>query len=135
MEFIPTWNLFQYSLVLPSLGNLSLQTKTKLQNVLKRVLGCCKIQIVFKGQRNLSNVFRFNDRLPYKLISRVVYKFQCGRCNSSYIGETDRQLKVRSGEHTGISPLTFKLSRRPKVEYVIIYYSAVIVHLLMISLF
>ena len=88
------------TLVLPFLGNLSLQTKTKLQNLLKRVLGCCKIQIVFKSQRNLSNVFRFKD-------SRVVYKFQCGRCNSSYIGETDRHLKVRSGEHIGISPLTF----------------------------
>ena len=95
------------TLVLPFLGNLSLQTKTKLQNVLKRVLGCCKIQIVFKNQRNLSNVFRFKDRLPYELISHVVYKFQCGRCNSSYIGETDRHLKVRSGEHIGISPLTF----------------------------
>ena len=69
-----------------------------------RVLGCYKIQIVFKSQMNLSNVFRFKDRLPYELISRVVYKFQCGRCNSSYIGETDRHLKVRSGEHIGILP-------------------------------
>ena len=84
------------TLVLPFLGNLSLQTKTKLQNVLKRVLGCCKIQIVFKSQRNLSNVFRFKDRLPYEFISRVIYKLQCGRCNSSYIGETDIHLKVRS---------------------------------------
>ena len=95
------------TVVLPFLGNLFLQTRTKLQNVLKRILGCCKIQIAFKSLRNLSNVFRFKDRLPYELISRVVYKFQCGRCNSSYIGETDRHLKVRSGEHTGISPLTF----------------------------
>ena len=95
------------TVVLPFFGNLSLQTKTKLQNVLKRVLRCCKIQIVFKSQRNLSNVFRFKDRLRYELISRVVYKFQCGRCNSTYIGETDRHLKVRSGEHIGISSLTF----------------------------
>ena len=29
-------------------------------------------------------------------------------CNSSYYGETDRNLKVRSGEHVGISPLTFR---------------------------
>ena len=93
--------------MLPFLGNLSLQTKTKLQNVLKRVLGCFKTQIAFKSQRNLSNVFRFKDRLPYELISLVVYKFQCGRCNSSYIDGTDRHLKVRSGEHIGISPLTF----------------------------
>ena len=41
-------------------------------------------------------------------MSCVVYKFQCGRCNASYYGETDRHLKVRSGEHIGISPLTFK---------------------------
>ena len=61
--------------VLPFFGNLSLQTKTKLQNVLKRVLGCCKIQIVFKNQRNLSNIFRVKDCLPYEAISRVIYKF------------------------------------------------------------
>ena len=94
-------------LALPFLGNLSLQTKTKLQNVLKRVLGCCKIQIAFKSKRNLSNVFHFKDLLPYELISRVVYEFQCGRCNFSYIGETDSHLKVRSGKHIGISSLTF----------------------------
>ena len=56
---------------------------------------------------NLSNVFHFKDRLPYELISRVVYEFQCGRCNFSYIGETDSHLKVRSGKHIGISSLTF----------------------------
>ena len=71
----------------------------KIQKVPKRTLGGCKIQIVFKNQINLSNVFRFKDRLPYVLVSSVAYKFQCG---------TDRHLKVRSGEHIGISPLTFK---------------------------
>ena len=47
----------------------------------------------------ISNDFRFKDRLPYDLVSCVVYKFQCGRRNASYYGETDRHLKVRSGEH------------------------------------
>ena len=85
--------------VLPFLGNLSLQTR--------KTLRCCKTQFVFKSQRKLSNVFRFKDRLPSDLISCVVYKFQCGRCNSSYYGETDRHLKVRCGEHIGVSPKTF----------------------------
>ena len=31
----------------------------------------------------------------------------CEKCNSSYYGEADRHLKVRSREHIGISPLTF----------------------------
>ena len=30
------------------------------------------------------------------------------KCNASYYGETDRHLKIRSGEDIGISPLTFK---------------------------
>ena len=41
-------------------------------------------------------------------MSCVVYKFQSGRCNVSYYGETDRHLRIRSGEHISISPLTFK---------------------------
>ena len=76
-------------------GELSLQTRTKLQKVLKRTLSCCKIQIVFKNQRNPLNVFHSEDRLPYDLVSCIVYKFQCGRCNASYYGETDMHLKVR----------------------------------------
>ena len=63
---------------------------------------------MFKNQINLSNVFRFKDRLPDDPVSCAVYKSQCGRCNASYYGETDRHLKIRSGEHIGISPLTFK---------------------------
>ena len=54
------------------------------------------------------NDFRFKDHLPDNLVSCDVYKCQCGRCNASYYGETDRHLKVRSGEHISISPLTFK---------------------------
>ena len=96
------------TIVLPFLGELSLLTRTRLKKALKGVLGCCKIQFVFKSQRNLSNIFRFKDHLPYELVSHVVYKFKCGRCNSTYYGETDRHLKVRAGEHIGTSPLTSK---------------------------
>ena len=41
----------------------------------------------------------------------AVYRYTCGRCNSAYYGETDRHLKVRSGKHIGISPLTFKKTK------------------------
>ena len=72
-----------------------------------RTLSCCGVNIVFKGQRNLSSVFRFKDRLPHGLVSGVVYKFQCGTCDSSYYSETDRPLEAKTAEHIGISPLTF----------------------------
>ena len=101
-------------LSLSYLGEISLQNRTKLRKSLKGLLNSCKLQIVFKSQRKLSNVFRFKDRLPSDLVSGVVYKYTCGRCNSTYYGETDRHLKVRLGEHIGISPLTFKKTKSSK---------------------
>ena len=56
----------------------------------KGIMNCRKFQIVFKSQRKLANVFRFKDCLPFDLVCGVVYKYTCGRCNSSYYGETDR---------------------------------------------
>ena len=38
----------------------------------------------------------------------------CGRCNSTYYGETNRQLKVRYEEHIGIPYLTFKKTKPTK---------------------
>ena len=95
-------------LVLPYLGPLSLQTKTKLRNSLKGILNCCKLQIVFKSQNKLAKAFRFKDRIPKELTSGIVYKFQCGLCNESYYGECVRLLNVRIGEHIEIWPLTKK---------------------------
>ena len=53
------------------------------------------ISMVFKSQRNLSNVLRFEDRLPYDFVACVVHKFHCEKCNASFYGEIDRHLKVR----------------------------------------
>ena len=95
-------------LVLPYLGSISLQTRTKLKKSLKNILNCCKLQIVFKNKTRLGNNFHFKDQIPKDLTSGVVYKFHSGLCNESYYGECIRHLNVRIGEHTGISPLTRK---------------------------
>ena len=111
---IPTVEKKTLILSLPYLGNISLQTRANLKKSFKGVLDCCKLRIVFKSERKLVNIFRFKDRLPIDLVSGVVYKYTCGSCNSSYYGETDRHLKVRSGEHIGISPLTLKKTKPSK---------------------
>ena len=54
-------------------------------------------------------------------MSYIVYIFQCGRCHTSYYDETDKDLKVGSGKHIGISPLTFK-KINPSVESSICYH-------------
>ena len=94
-------------LSLPYLGDISLQTRIKFKKYFKVILNCCKLQIVFKRQRKLANVLQLKNRLPLLLVSGVVYKYLCGRYSSPYHDETDRHLKVRSGEHIGISPLSF----------------------------
>ena len=85
-----------------------MQTRTKLQQALKDVLNCCKLEIIFKCQTRLSNSFFYKDPIPKDLISGVVYKFQCGLCNESYYSESIRHLDIRSGEHIGVSPITGK---------------------------
>ena len=102
---VPKKTLF---LVLPYLGPLSLQTRTKLRKSLKGILNCCKLQIVFKSQNKLAKAFRFKDRIPKELTSGVVYKFQCGLRNESYYGECVTCLNVTIGDRIGISSLTKK---------------------------
>ena len=97
-----------FLLVLPYLGVISLESRTKQQQALKGVLNCCKLEIVFKCQTRLSNSFRYKDPISKDLISGVDYKFQCGLCNESYYGESIRHLHIRSGEHLGVSPLVGK---------------------------
>ena len=69
-------------LVLPCLGIISLQTRTKLQQALKCVLNCCKLKTVFKCQTIFYNEFYYDKSIRY--------------------------LDIRSGEHVSMSPLARK---------------------------
>ena len=97
---------------------ISLQVRIKVRNAIESTLNCCKHQVIFKNERKLSDIFRFKDRVPYDLVSGVVYECTCDRWNSSYYGETERHLKVRSGEHIGISLLTFKKTKPSKDSWI-----------------
>ena len=131
MITVPKTTLF---LVLPYLGSLSLQTRTKLRKSLKDIFNCCKLHIVFKSQNKLGKAFRFKDRIPREPTSGDDYKFQCGLCNESYYGECVRHFNVRIGEYIGISPLTRK-KVKPKCSAVSNHYFATILHLLKILVF
>ena len=90
------------------LRHIPLQTRSKLRNFFKSFTHCCKLQTLFKNQRKLANVFQFKYHLPFDLVSGVAYKYTSGKWNFSYYGERNRHLKVKSGEHIVISPLTFR---------------------------
>ena len=87
--------------LLISFGKISLPARAQLRKFLKVILNFCKLQVVCKSEIKLSNIFRFKDRLPFSLVSGVVYKYVCGRCSSIYYLERDRRLKVSSGEPIG----------------------------------
>ena len=68
-------------LVLPYLGSISLQARTKLKKSLKSILNCCKLQIVFTNKTTLGNNFHFKDQILKDRTSGVIHKFQCGLWN------------------------------------------------------
>ena len=59
-EKVPTVERKRLLLVLPYLGVISLQTRTKLQEALEGVLNCSKLEIAFKCQTKLSKFINFS---------------------------------------------------------------------------
>ena len=67
-----------------------------------------KRNFIFKSSNRLGNYFKFKDRFPRSLLSGVVYKYTCNRCNSVYIGKTKRYYEKHLEEHLHVSALTGK---------------------------
>ena len=99
----------QFQIILPFLGSVSGKVHKKLKSLAKRYLPGSEIVVIFKSPSRLSSVFNFKDKLPLYLVSGVIYKYTCSRCNSTYVGKTKRHTHHRFAEHAGRSPLTGKL--------------------------
>ena len=86
---------------------------------LKKILNCCKLEIVFKSKTRIGNNFHFKDQIPKDLTSGVAYKFQCGLCNKPNYCECVRHLNWKIGEHIGIAITTYQKTSNPKNSSVI----------------
>ena len=95
-------------IVLPYLGKLSLQIRSRINRVIRNKLPHCNLRIGFQTKCKLINFFTFKDKIPVFLRSGIVYKFKCGSCNATYYGKTKRHFKIRICEHLGVSALTGK---------------------------
>ena len=60
--------------------------------------GNINIKLVYNSFK-IKNYFSYKDPFPDDLKSFLVYKFTCGSCSSSYIGETCCHFKTRVEEH------------------------------------
>ena len=94
--------------MLPFLGTTSWQIKNGLTRSLQNAVPICKLKIIFKSSKRLSSIFNFKDKLPNSLVSGVIYKYTCGKCNLTYVGSTKRFWEKRLEEHVHISALTGK---------------------------
>ena len=95
-------------IVLPFLGQFSLNLRSRLYNCFNKTLSQCNIKVIFQSKNRLSNLFRFKNSILKELRSDIVYKFLCSNCNITYYGETERHLNVRYREHLSLSALTGK---------------------------
>ena len=69
------------------LGKLSLQIRTRINRIMKNKLPYFNIQFVFQTKCKIVNFFTFKDKIPSFLRSGIVYKFQCGGCNATYMAK------------------------------------------------
>ena len=95
--------------MLPFLGVHSSQIRNQINKLFSSAYPHIQIRCIFRPMQRLSAIFRFKDRIPLSLRSRIVYKYKCQCCNALYVGETVRHFHKRISEHMGISAFTGKL--------------------------
>ena len=93
-------------IVLPYLGNPSHHCKKKLTSIIDRYFPQVDFKCIFVNRNTIGSFFPFKDQIPLMVSSKIIYKYLCGQCNSSYVGETRRHFISRICEHKGISPRT-----------------------------
>ena len=83
---------------LPYIGKFSQFAQRKIKELSSLYCKGTNIKLSFSLTKS-GSLFSVKDKIPTDLKSFVVYKFCCAGCNTSYVGETTRHLKIRIKEH------------------------------------
>ena len=83
---------------LPYIGEYSITVKQKLSKLIALYCDNVDARVIFTSSK-VGQYFSNKDKIPQELQSYVVYKFKCGCCGATYIGETSRHLPTRIKEH------------------------------------
>ena len=103
----------QLYVCLPFTSN-SQRVKQELTKILNELYPYVNFHFIFKNPFTIGSLFRFKDTLPELMRSSIVYHFSCPRCNlGTYVGCSNRLLKVRIDSHRGVSYRTgLQLSKK-----------------------
>jgi len=93
---------------LPYYGKHTFKIRNELQQVLKNNFMYINFRLIFTNPFKIQSFFNHKDKIPEKIRSKVVYNYNCSRCNSRYIGSTERLYFSRIQEHLGNSIHTFR---------------------------
>ena len=97
-------------LSLPYFGSRTKSFQKELKQIINKAVPFMDLRLVFSNPNKMQNLFKFKDNLPTLMHSGVVYEFTCPNCKlgsgTSYIGSTQRLLKVRISDHLLISHRT-----------------------------
>ena len=92
--------------------NDSISVKRELDTVLNKLYPYVDFKFVFKNSLTIGSLFHFKDVLPELMRASLVYLFSCPKCNfGTYVGCTNRMLKVRIDSHRGVSHRTGSVLR------------------------
>ena len=97
---VPKYDLY---FKLPFIGSSSYQCKKQINDLISKYFPQIKLNCVFVNDLTISSFFPFKDKIPPLVSSGVVYKYKCGQCQSTYIGETQKHLFARISQHKGLS--------------------------------
>ena len=96
--------------VLPYLGKLSFDLRTRCRRTIERDLLYCKLKMIF---RKLNTLFQLKGPLE-KEIRSGIYRYTCSNSKVTYYGKTFCHFYTRAAEHMGISNLTGKCLKSVK---------------------
>ena len=88
---VPKFDIF---VPLPYSGDISLNCKKELNSLLNKFYPQIKLNFLFKNKTTIGSFFPYKDKIPPLLSSGLIYKYSCGQCQSTYIGETMMQLSL-----------------------------------------
>ena len=100
----------ELTFVLPYLGKLSFDLRTRLRRTIERDLPYYKLKIIFRSKCRLNTLFQFKDPLEKKIRSGIIYRYTYSNCKVTYYGKNFCHFYTRAAEHMGISNLTGKQS-------------------------
>ena len=106
-NFIPKCNLPTVP-KLPFYASVPMLHKKSFYDELKRTINnhipAINMKIIPKNPLTIGSLFRYKEKLSPLMTSSVIYKFNCPRCDlGTYVGSTQRLLRVRIDCHRGVS--------------------------------